>query len=451
MALVGHILVRVIEHCFFMSASTDTSLAVTRCQECETEIPQGVDCCPACGRAVSAGISRIVLTVTILMIFCGFAFTQYVVNLRRTTESSLAVRWFVRGGQAMQANLPVAAAEDYRTALTFDRENRQYRLRLAQALLAANRLNEARAHLLSLWEQEPADGEANLTLARLFSRRGNRAEAVRYYSSAINGVWNEEPHSRRIAVRFELVRYLMAQNQLAQSRAELMGLQADGPLDLADQLLLGRLLLQVNEAKRATQAYDGVLATDPGNREALLGKGQALLASGEYKEAERSFAKVEDKNIKQANADQQLQLVREVLRLDPSLRGLSVAERAKRVSEAFALAQERLSSCGKQHALDFSAQPITNLSQADKATVPTVPTETDLSAPTSDLQMLYSSGVQKQKAATEPALRKDPDVLEPTMQYVFDVERSTAAVCPTIDLSNSALLILAQHESETVQ
>ena len=79
----------------------------------------------------------------------------------------------------MQANLPVAAAEDYRTALTYDRENRQYRLRLAQALLAANRFNEARAHLLSLWEQEPADGEANLTLAHLYSRRGNRAEAVR--------------------------------------------------------------------------------------------------------------------------------------------------------------------------------------------------------------------------------------------------------------------------------
>jgi hypothetical protein len=59
--------------------------------------------------------------------------------------------------------------------------------------------------------------------------------------------------------------------------------------------------------------------------------------------------------------------------------------------------------------------------------------------------------LQKKASATEQALRKNPDALEPTMQFVFDVERATAPVCPAKDLADSALLTLAQHESATVK
>ncbi len=196
------------------------------------------------------------LAIMLFLIFAGFAFTQYIVRLHRNTEASLAKRWFHRGNEAMQVNLPALAAEDYRTALTYDRENDEYRLRLAQALLADNRLNEARSHLESLWEEEPANGEVNLALARLHVRRGDRARAIRYYSNAINGVWDEQPRQQRIATRFELIRYLMQLHDLARAQAELLALQADGPPDPSDQLLLGQMLLQANDPAHAIAAYD---------------------------------------------------------------------------------------------------------------------------------------------------------------------------------------------------
>ena len=74
-----------------------------------------------------------------MLIFVGLGVTQYFVKLHRATEYSLANRWFTRGGQAMPANLPAVAADDYRTALSYDPENWEYRLRVAQALVAANR------------------------------------------------------------------------------------------------------------------------------------------------------------------------------------------------------------------------------------------------------------------------------------------------------------------------
>jgi tetratricopeptide (TPR) repeat protein len=386
-----------------------------------------------------------VLSLTVVLIFAGFGLTQCLVKVHRDTESALAVRWFTRGEQAMQAHLPATAADCYRTALSYDPENGQYRLHLAQALLADNRLAEARAHLSSLWDEEPADGEVNLTLARLFERRGDYSKAVRYYSNAINGVWNDEPRADRIATRFELANFLLQQHKLAQAQAELVAIQADGPANPADQLLLGNLLLQVNEPQRAIQAFDAVLQSDPNSAQAWLGKAQASLVLADYKEAEHAITNAVDRDPKLSDARRQLEVVRELLRLDPALRGLSLVERSQRAAEAFELAMKRINSCATQQGITLTSQNSSASTQsAGSAGSPNSPAQ-------DELQRLYAAAMQKQSSATEKALRKDPDAIEPTMQFVFDVERETVAICPATDKGDRALLLLAQHEGEAVK
>lgn len=438
---------------------TDSAPAVTRCQNCGAALSPDAGRCLVCGVAPSTR-PKIVLAITLLFIIAGFTLTHYFVNLHRATESSLAIRWFKRGDEAMQANLPAVAADDYRTALSYDRTNQQYRLRLAQALLADNRLVEARSHLSSLWEEEPADGEVNLTLARLEARRGHYSAAVRYYRNAINGVWNEDPRQRRIAARFELSHYLMNLNQLAEAQAELMALEADGPANPADQLLLGNMLLQVSEPPRAVDAFDAVLARDPNSAQAWMGKGEALLLVTNYRDAESALANAVDRDPNLADARQQLELVREILRLDPALRGLSVAERARRTAEAFQIAFKRLNTCSLQQGYTLAAAPANRPAGAAGAKPVSPPSTNTTAAPQAgptvtptenELQRLYATGAQKQATATEYALQKDPDALEPTMQYVFDVERATAPICTQMDVADHALLTLAQHESETVK
>lgn len=388
----------------------------------------------------------------LILIFAGFAFTQYVVQRHRSTEASLARRWFNRGDEAMQAKLPSVAAEDYRTALSYDREDRQYTLSLAEALLAANRMNEARSHLTSLWEEEPASGEVNLALARLHVRRGDHAQAIRFYNNAINGVWDEQPRQQRIAARFELVRYLMQQHDLAKTQAELMALQADGPPDPYDQLLLGQMLLQASDPKRAIDAYDTVLRNDPRNADAWLGKGLAALQIGDYVAAEHALATALEHDPHAEQTRQQLELVREVLRIGPNFRGLSLAERTQRVAEDFRAAVKRLIGCAAQQGYNLAAPDTAKAgSKGAAAQVASVPTLEATTPAPSNLQLLYTSGVQKQTSATEAALRRNSDALEPMMQYVFEVERTTASTCPAMDLTDRALLTLAQNESGTVK
>jgi tetratricopeptide (TPR) repeat protein len=388
-----------------------------------------------------------------VLIFAGFAFTQYFVKLHRSTENSLAQRWFARGNAAMQGGNPAAAADDYRNALSYDREDDVYRLRLSQALLACNRLNEARAHLLSLWDEEPADGEVNLALARVYARRNDPTLTVRYYRNAINGVWSDAPQEHRIATRFEIIRYLMERHDTAQVSAELLALQADGPPDASDQLRLAELLLQVGEVTRSADVYREVLKVDPGNVQAWLGLGQASLRLGEYQPAEHALAIAVERDPDSTQARQQLDLARVVLRVAPSLRGLSLAERSRRVAEAFSAAVTRLASCTAEKGYRLNPQSVATPPRgprvADQASP--VPSVALLAPAPDDLQLLYGQGLQMKPSASERALRANPDLLEPVMQFVFQVERSTAAVCPDMSETDRALLALAQHEGETLR
>ncbi|HLI63122.1 MAG TPA: tetratricopeptide repeat protein [Terriglobales bacterium] len=429
-----------------MPSVTDSAPATTHCEKCGTELPSEADRCPRCGEVVTIHPARLVLGLILLLIIAGFAFTQYFTNLHRTTESDLAVRWFKRGGEAMQAHLPAAAAEDYRTALSYDPENQEYRLRLAQALMEADQWNEARAQLLALWEEEPANGEVNLTLARLFARRGDPAKAIHYYNNAIDGVWSQNPRARRTATRFELAHYLMQQKKLAQAQAELLTLQAEGPSNPADQLHLADLLLQANQPGHAREAYNAVLAKDRDNAQAWLGKGQAALALGDYSAAEHALANAIARDANLADARDQLAMVRQVLRLDPTLRGLSLAERSKRVAAAFRISLQRLTSCAAQQGYTLATPNSAAASQSSKsAAIAKAPPA--LTPALTQLQRLYAAGLRGQASATERALRENPDALDPTMQYVFDVERATAPICPAMDVADSALLTLAQRES----
>ncbi len=433
--------------------STVSSLnAAGTCEGCGQPLLPGVDRCPACGREVAeAGSGRLVLVAVVVLLIAMFALTQYVVGRHRQTESSLARNWFSRGDRAMEAGYPGIAAEDYRTALTYDRENDEYRLRLAQSLLAANHFNEARSHLVGLWEEEPGDGEVNLTLARLFAKEGQPTEAVRYYRSAINGVWRQAAHDQRVATRFELVRYLLQHHDARQAEAELIALQADAPRDLGQQLQLADLLLQIGDAARAQGVYEGVLKLDGNNAEAWLGDGKASFAMGDYSAAQRELSAALEHDKTLTEAQEQLKLTREILRIAPGLRGLSIADRAQRVSQAFDTALQRLTSCAAKRGLTLGGPGHSTTSGPTGNTNSAMTVSGAAVAPSDKIEALYDAAMQKKNSATVKALRNNPDALEPTMDFVFEVEQATQPLCSGMSDTDQALLILANRQTQSLQ
>jgi tetratricopeptide (TPR) repeat protein len=419
-------------------------------------MPEGTYWCPFCGKLNATLRVRTVFILLVFVIICGFAVAKSYVSYLRRLESTLAQRWLTRGDTAMARNFPAVAINDYRNALAYDSTNRQYRLMLAEALFKEGLLAEARANLVTLWSQDPANGRLNLDLARLHAQQKQPDLAVRYYRAAIDGVWPNDPLKQRLDARFELVRYLMQRGDKARATAELIAVEAEALDDPAALTEAGNLLLQLDENGRAAKSYELALKQDAKNETALLGGGQASLAMGDYPTAVRLLTMADELSSAkgQGPAAAQLALTQRALKVDPYLRNLTVAERANRVAAVFTTAMGRLKSCASQENVALAPQPLVSAPKTANPVLPNeqngyrVPLAPPAAAPDS-LQMLYNRGMRRQPAATADALRKNPDAMAPTMDFVLDVMHATQNDCPLTTMPERALQSIAQHEAES--
>ncbi len=426
-----------------------------RCVRCGRIMPDGSYWCHACGKLNASPRVRIVFILFLISIIAGIGLTKWYVSYLRDLESFLAQRWFTRGEEAIAKNYPSVAIDDYHNALGYDDSNGQYRLKLAEALMKERRLSEARANLATLWSKDPANAQVNLNLARLYALLNKPDLATRYYRTAIDGIWNDNPLQHRIETRFELVQYLMQQGDHARAVAELIAIQAESPEDPDTQLKAGKLLLQLGENSRAAKSFDAVLKVNGENVDALTGAGQAALALGDYRKAVGLLTVADNLTHSKAGSPQGelLAVAHEALETDPYLRNLTITQRAHRIAGDFSLAMNMLRKCAMKNNIALAPQPPT---AAPNTETPALPTKqngyaaqavTSASAPNS-LQLLYDSGLQKQPSATAQALRENPDAMPPTMDFVFEALRATESVCPLETTEERALRLIAGHESE---
>jgi tetratricopeptide (TPR) repeat protein len=414
-------------------------------------MPPGVHWCPSCGKLNASPRVRLIFVAMIALIVLGTVLTgTYVAYLKRF-ESSLAQEWFRRGEEAMSTHRPDLAVEDYRNALSYEGSSSLYRLKLAEALMANGHLPEARAYLLSVWSQAPADAEVNLDLARLYALENNPEVAIRYYRMAVDGVWNENALQRRIDARLELVHYLLQGGDRARATAELIALQAEAPDSPESQLTVGNLMLQLGDNSRAHKAFDAVLKQRPENIQAWSGEGKAALAMGDYRGAIRAFSEAVSRSGEKpdSSGQQELALAREAFDADPSLRTLSLTERAARIASAFDLAMKRLKDCATREGVSLSASPPPKAATSRQRS-PTAAVAPATPSP-SPLQLLYASGSQRRAAATAASLHNNPDAMAPTMEFVDQVFRATEEGCPPQTLREQALQLLAHHEYEELR
>ena len=126
-----------------------------------------------------AGHSReTVLTFSLAALALAFTVAGTATRLYHDQQNSMAQQWYQRGNAELAAGHAAAAVEDFSNAVVYARNNDVFALRLAQAFLAADRPEEARAHLEELWERNPGSGIVNLELARLAEDCGLGAVAL---------------------------------------------------------------------------------------------------------------------------------------------------------------------------------------------------------------------------------------------------------------------------------
>ena len=362
----------------------------------------------------------LLLAGLVAVIVVCFSVTTFAARAYHRKQEQFGAAWYERGEQALRQSRPADAVDDFRNALAYSPDNNRYRLRLAQALMADHRPQEARAHLLSLWEEEPGDGVLNLELARLAAMWGDTSQAVRYYHAAIYGVWPDDPFTHRLAIRFELSEYLLTRStpqDVKSAQAELVALAGVLPPQDADaQVRLGTLFLQTGLYPRALTAFQAALADKPNLIPALKAASEAAFQLGEYETAQHYLLPVVAQDPKDESSLEKLNLCELVFKLDPSRHGLSSRERARRALYDLQLALARAQKCAS------SAGP----------------------APDKSLATLVQQA--KSMGTNEKLLARDPDAIDKTTDMAFKLAQ-VAAQCGTPGLEDKALALLAQQEA----
>jgi len=373
---------------------------------------------------------HLLLAGLIVVIAAFFSLTTFAARAYHRKQEHFGEAWYQRGEQALKQSRPSEAVEDFRNALAYSHDNDLYRLRLAQALMADHRPQEARSHLLGLWEKEPGDGTINLELARLAAMWGDTRQAIRYYHAALYGVWPDEPMAHRWQIRFELSEYLLQRNTVQdtkEAQAELVALAAElPPQDAAAQNRLGTLLLLAGLNARALAVFRAALAAQPNLMPALKGASEAAFRMGEYQTARHYLLPIVAQDPKDQSSLEMLNLCELVLKLDPFARGLTAREQAHRALHDFQLALARAQKC------------------AVPAAEPTSRPASQTAPPADDLSSLLAQANSRKSRVSERALAGNPDVLESTMDLVFKLEKASSP-CGPAGLEDKALGLLAQQ------
>jgi Flp pilus assembly protein TadD len=399
------------------------------CARCGRPLPLDSNDCLNCGVVSSRPYRR--STIVAVWLLCSVLLFVVAGGISRAYEAkreALAERWFQRGLYALQVSQPENAIAAFRNALAYSSHNPQYRLQLAEALLAAGRKQEALDYFESLWQENPSDGRVNLALARLHAQRKDIPQATRYYHGAVYGEWPEDPIRHRQEVQLELVKFLLQNNAKAQAQSELLELAEEAPNDPDLHLQIADLLAQAGDFADALQESRKVIRLEPDNAAALRRAGADSFQLGRYAIAERYLRRALEHNRNDQEAEALLDKLRMIAHANPYQRGLRLQERQRRVIQAFTAAGARLQSCAQQRGETL-----------------------DVEHATSELQKLYEEWGDLSPGMNQRFLRQQPDLADNTMELVFRIEGKAKALCGPPAGLDEALLLIGENREGTGQ
>jgi predicted Zn-dependent protease len=351
----------------------------------------------------SVAFFSLVSITAVLFLVTLFLFRSFTAH-----RADLAVRWSARGKAAISSGHPDQAIVALRTALSYAPGQRNYELLLAQALGDAGHTEESYNYFLGLWETQPGNGFINLSLARLAARKNDPQGAVTYYNAAVDGTWDGDATLRRRAVRLELAQYLMAHNNPAAARAQLLIASGNAPEDVPLTLTVAQLLEQAGFSRDALTHYQKALTLDPKNQTALLAAGRLAFSSGDFETAHHLLEQAVHDHPTTPDIQNMLETSTRILALAPSKK-LQPHERVERIVIARTLAKKRFDACSAQ------------LSAASGLPAP--------------LQTLGAQWQSREATISSEDLHHNPDEQDATLKLIFDTELQTSKICgpPTGD------------------
>lgn len=264
------------------------------------------------------------LMLAAVMMISGLVYWQ------RTRRTDRAIEAHREGQSLLNQGRTEEAVLAFRNALAQTPRDSDLRASLGLALLRTGHFKEAAQYLASASKAQPLNGPVWSGLARIAAAEGNKPEALRDYRRALALEWPSTAQSEQVNTQVEYAKLLSEagrQNEAFSLMLAVIDRHGDDP---ATAKLAVDVISTFGASEQIEQACVQLTRNFPADSAAWMRLGDirfAALKDSLALEAYRQAARVDGANQEAVNA---VSRVEEILRLDPTGRGLPVRERAKR-------------------------------------------------------------------------------------------------------------------------
>ncbi len=252
---------------------------------------------------------------------------------QRSRRVDLAREAYESGQALLAQGRPEDAVLEFRNALAQNRNDVKLRAALGLALVQTGHEREAAAYLPEVARQQPGNGPVWAGLAKIALANGDANRAQELLRQSLARDWTDEEAGLRRTTQFEYARLLAAGGRVNESIAFLLTLIEQRGDDAGLGKQAAEMVRELGGAEKTEVAYGLLASRFPADSGVWTQLGSARLANGQDRQALDAYQRAVKADPGNTEAGRGVEQVEDILRWDPTRRGLSVRERARRWDE----------------------------------------------------------------------------------------------------------------------
>lgn len=265
---------------------------------------------------------------------------------QRSRRSDLGMEAYRKGEKLLAQGQVDGAVLAFRNALAYSPRDLKTQVALGLALVHTGHFKEASSYLDEVVKIESNNGLAWMGLARIALAEGDKRRALNLFRRALSGEWPE--HAEALLGRSQLD-YAVLLNG-AGRRGEAFSLLLSVIEQHGDDPAIGKQAADTVKAigteAQAEEAYAELARRFPADAAVWLKLGEARFTVGKEIAALEAYRRARKANPDSEEAQNGEALAEESLNLDPTRRGLSIRERARRWDGILRRVVSAASNCG---------------------------------------------------------------------------------------------------------
>jgi len=286
------------------------------------------------------------LPVAAIVALAGVLIVSGLVLWQRSRQFALGVEAYRHGETLLEQGQVDEAVMEFRNALAQTPQNVQARAALGRALVQSGHFEEAFFYLSEAAKADPGNGPVWMGLADVALAGGDRKQALYLFHQALSKEWPAQTESRRRSAQLRYADLLSEAGRRSEAISLLLGMIEQHGDDPGLGMRAAEMVRAIGSPEQVETVYSALARRFPADSSVWLRLGDARFAVDKDTAALDAYRRAVSADPGNAEAQRAAAHVEQVLRLDPTRRGLSVRERARRWHEILQRVVDAAAICG---------------------------------------------------------------------------------------------------------